>query len=227
MDCSMPGSSVLYHLPEFAQIHAHWVVMLSTNSSSAAPFSFLLQSFPASGSFPMSRLFASGGQSIGTLASVSVLPMNIQDWFPLGLTGLISLLSSSVQFSCSVVSDSLRPHESQHARPPCQSPTPRIYPNSCPLSQWCHLTISSSVVPFSSCLQSFPTSGSFQMSQLFASGSQNIGVSASTSVLPMDTQDWFPLGWTSWISLQSMGLSRVFSNTTVWKHQFFGAQLSL
>ena len=133
----------------------------------------------------------------------------------------------SVQFSHSVVSDSLWPHEPQHARPSCPSPTPRVYPNSCPLSQWCHPTISSSVVPFSSCLQSFPTSGSFQMSWLFSSGGQNIGVSASTSVLPMNTQDWSPLGWTGWISSQSKGLSRVFSNTTVQKHKFFDAQLSL
>ena len=103
---------------------------------------------------------------------------------------------SSVQFSCSVVYDSLRPHGLQHTRPPCPSPTPGIYPNSCPLSRWCHLTISSSVVPFSSCPQSFPASGAFPMSQLFASGGQNIGVSASTSVLPMNTQEWFPLGWT-------------------------------
>ena len=139
----------------------------------------------------------------------------------------LSVQFSSVQFSLSVVSDSLRHHEPQHARPPCPSPTPGVYPNSCPLSQWCHLTISSSVVPFSSCLQSFPTSGSFQMSQLFISGGQNIGVSASTSVLPVNTQDWFPLGWTDWISLQSKGLSGVFSNTTVQKHQFFSAQLSL
>ena len=134
---------------------------------------------------------------------------------------------SSLQFSRSAVSDSLWPHGLQHARPPCSSPTPRIYSNSCPLSRWCHPTISSSVVPFSSCLQSFPKSGSFQMSQLFASGGQNIGVSASTSVLPMNTQDWFPLGWTGWISLQSKGLSRVFSNIIVQKHQFFGAQPSL
>ena len=134
---------------------------------------------------------------------------------------------SSVQFSRSVVSDSLRPHELQHARPPYPSPTPRVHPNSCPLSQWCHPTISSSVIPFSFCLQSFPTSGSFQMSQLFASCGQSIGISASTSVLPTNTQDWSPLGWTGWISLQSKGLSRVFSNTTVQKHQFFGAQLSL
>ena len=132
-----------------------------------------------------------------------------------------------VQFSCSVVSNSLQPHELQHARPLCPSPTPRVYSNLCPLSQWCHPTISSSVVPFSSCPQSFPASESFQMSQLFTSGGQSIGVSASTSVLPMNTQDWFPLGWTGWISLQSKGLSRVFSNTTVQKHQFFCIQLSL
>ena len=125
----------------------------------------------------------------------------------------------SVQFSCSVVSDSLQPHGLQHTRPPCPSPTPRVYPNSCPLSQWCHPTISSSVIPFSH-LQSFPASGPFQMSQLFTSGSQSIGVSASASVLPMNTQDWFPLGWTGWISLQSKGPSRVFSNTAVQKHQF-------
>ena len=134
--------------------------------------------------------------------------------------------SCSVQFSCSIMSDSLWPHELQHTRPPCPSPAPRVYPNSCPLSQWCHLTISSSVILFSSCLQSFPTSGSFQMSQPFTSGGQNTRVWASTSVLPMNTQDWFPLGWTGWISLQSKGLSRVFSNTTVQKHQFFGAQPS-
>ena len=132
----------------------------------------------------------------------------------------------SVQFSHSVVSDSLRPHESQHARPPCPSPTPRVYSNSCPLSRWCHPAISSSVVPFSSCPQSFPASGSFPVSQFFSSGGQSIRVSASTSVLPMNTQDWSPLGWTGWISLQSKGLSRVFSNTTVLKHQFFGAQFT-
>ena len=132
----------------------------------------------------------------------------------------------SVQFSRSVMSNSLRPHESQHARPPCPSPTARVYPNPCPLSWWCHSTISSSVVPLSSCPQSFPASGSFQMSQLFPSDGQSIGVSASTSILPMNTQDWSPLGWTGWISLQCKGLSRVFSNTTVQKHQFFGAQLS-
>ena len=116
---------------------------------------------------------------------------------------------SSIQFSRSVVSDSLQPHGLQHARPPCPSPTPKVYSDSCPLSRWCHPTISSSVVPFSSCLQSFPASGSFQMNQFFASGGQSIGVSASASVLPMNIQDWFPLGWTGWISLQSKGLSRV------------------
>ena len=117
---------------------------------------------------------------------------------------------SSVQLSYSVRSNSLRPHGLQHARSPRPSPTPRVYSNSCPLSQWCHPTISSSVVPFSSCLQSFPASGSFQMSQFFASGGQSIGVSALASVLPMNIQDWFPLGWTGWISLQSKGLSRIF-----------------
>ena len=134
--------------------------------------------------------------------------------------------SSSVQSSRSVVSDSLRPHESQHSRPPCPSPTPRVYSNSCPSSRWCHPAISSSVIPFSSCPQSLPASGSFPMSQLFASDGQNIGVSASASVLPKNTQDWPPLEWTGWISLQSKGLSSVFSKTTVQKHQFFGAQLS-
>ena len=132
---------------------------------------------------------------------------------------------SSAQFSCSVVSNSLRPHESQHTRPPCPSPTPGVYPNPCPLSLWCHPTISSSFIPFSSCPPSFPVLGSFPMSQLFTWGGQSIGVSASTSVLPMNTQDWSSLGWTGWISLQSEGLSRVFSNTTVQKHQFFSAQL--
>ena len=137
------------------------------------------------------------------------------------------LQAYSVQFSCSVMSNSLWPHESQHARPPCPSPTPRVYPNSCPSSQWCHSAISSSVVPFSSCPQSLPASGSFPVSQLFTSGGQSIGVLAPASVLPMNIQDWSPLGWTGWISLQSKGLSRVFSNTTVQKHQFFSTQLSL
>ena len=178
---------------------------------------------------------------------------------------------SVIQFTHSVVSDLLWPHEPQHSRPPCPSPTPRVYPNSCPLGQWCHPTISfsvipfpscpqsfpalgsfqmrpsptprvyqnscplsrwyhpsisSSVIPFSSCPKSLPALGSFQMSQFFASGGQSIGVLATTSVLPMNTQDWSPLGWTGWISLQSKGLSRVFANITVQNHQFFGAQLS-
>ena len=130
------------------------------------------------------------------------------------------------QFS-SVTQSCTWPHGPQHARLPCLWPTPRVYPNSCPSSRWCKPTISFSVIPFSSCPQSFPVSGSFQMSQLFALGGQSIEVSASTSVLPMNTQYWSPLGWTGWISLQSKGLSRVFSNTTVQKHQFFSAQLSL
>ena len=138
---------------------------------------------------------------------------------------LITTESVSVQLSRSVVSNSLQPHELQHAKPPCPSPTPRVHPNPCPLNQWCHPTISSSVIPFS-CPQSFPASGSFQMSRLFTSDGQSIGVLASTSVLPMKTQDWSPLGWTGWIFLQSKELSRVFSNTTVQKHQFFSAQLS-
>ena len=133
---------------------------------------------------------------------------------------------SSVQISRSVLSDSLLPHESQHARPPCPSPTPGVHPNSCPLSWWCHPAISSTVVPFSSCPQSLPASESFPMSQLFAWGSQSTRVSALASFLPKSTQVWSSLGWTGWISLQSKGLSRVFSNTTVQKHQFFGAQLS-
>ena len=133
---------------------------------------------------------------------------------------------SSVQFSRSAVSDSFRPHESQHARPPCPSPTPAVYSNSRPLSWWCHPAISSSVIAFSSCPQSLPTSESFLMSQLFAWDGRSIGVSASASVLPKNTQGWSPLEWTGWISSQSKGLSRVFSNTTVQKYQFFGSQLS-
>ena len=137
-----------------------------------------------------------------------------------------SWTTSSVQFSHSVLSDSLRPHELQHARPPCPSPTPRVHANSRPSNRWCHPAISSSVVPFSSCPRSLPVSESFPMSQLFAWGGQSTGVSALASFLPKNIQDWFPLEWTGWISLQFKGLSRVFSNTTVQKHQFFGAQLS-
>ena len=133
----------------------------------------------------------------------------------------------SGQFSHSVMSAFLRSRGLQYTRLPCPSPTPGAYSNSCPLNRWCHPTISSSVIPFSYCLQSFPGSGSFQMSQLFPSGGQSIGVSALASVLPMNIRDWFPLEWTGWSSLLSKGLSRVFSNTTVQKHQFFSAQLSL
>ena len=133
----------------------------------------------------------------------------------------------NVQFSHSVISSSLQPHGLKNARIPCPWPTSRAYSNSCPSSRWCHPTISSSVNPFSSHLQSFPASGSFPMSQFFISGGQIIGASASTSVLTMNIQDWFPLGWTGWYSLQSKGISRVFSIATVEKHQFFGTQLSL
>ena len=226
-----------------------------TVSSSVIPFFSCLQFFPASESSPVSWLFALGGQRIETSALASVLPINSQSSFPLGLNGLLavqgtvksllqhhsqkaSILQHSLffnclvvtsihQFSCSIVSNSLRSHGLQHTRPPCPSPARWVYSNSCPLSQWCHPTISSSTIPFSSCLQSFPASGSFPVSQFFASGGQSIGVSASASVLPVNIQDWSPLGWTGWISLQTKGLSRVFSNTTVQKYQFFGAQLSL
>jgi len=133
---------------------------------------------------------------------------------------------SSVQFSCSVMSNSLWPHESQHARPPCPSPTTGVHWDSCPSSQWCHPAIWSSVVPFSSCPQSLPASESFPMSQLFAWGGQSIRVSALASFLPKKSQGWSPSEWTGWISLQSKGLSRVFSNTTAQKHQFFGTQPS-
>ena len=142
-------------------------------------------------------------------------------------SNFISYQISSVEFNHSVVSNTLRHHGPQQTRPPWPSPTTRVYPNSCPLSRWCHPHISSSVVPFSSCPQSFPASGPFQMSQFFVSGDQSFGVSASTSVLPMSTQDRSPLGWSVWLSLQSKGLLRVFSNTTVQEYQFFSAQLSL
>ena len=133
---------------------------------------------------------------------------------------------SSVQFSRSIVSDSLRPHESQHSRPPCLSPTPGVHSDACPSSWWCHPAISTSVVPFFSCPQSLPASEAFPMSQLFAWGGQSTGVSALASFLPKKFQGWSPSQWTGWISLQSKGLSRVFSNTTVQKHQFFGIQPS-
>ena len=202
-NCSMPGFPVHLQLLELSQTHFHQISdAIQPISSSVIPFSSCLQSFPASGFFPMSQLFASGGQSTGVSAS------------------------DSVRFSRSVMSDSLRPLGLHYARLPCPSPTSRTYSNSSPSNRWCHPTISSYVIPFSSCLQSCPASGSFLMSLFFASGGQSIKVSASASVLPMNIQDWFPSGWTGWISLQSKGLSRVFSNTTVQKHQFFNAQPS-
>ena len=169
----------------------------------------------------LERTFIFLGSKITTVGDCS---HEIKRHLLLGRKAMTSL--SSVQFSRSVMSYSLRPHGLQHSRFPCPSSTPRVYSNSSPLIWWCHPTNSSSVVPFSSRLQSFPASGSSPMSQFFASGGQSIGVSASASVLPMNTQDWFPLGWTGWISLQSKGLSRIFSNTTVQKHQFFSTQLS-
>ena len=168
--------------------------------------------------------------------STEVSPEGAHTWFHANthqqekgrtVTELSAWRFSSVQFSRSVVSNSLRPYESQHTRPPCPSPTPGVHPNSCASCWWCHPAILSSIVPFSSCSQSLSASGSFPMSQLFTWGGQSIGVSASASVLPMNTQDWSPLEWTGWISLQSKGLSRVFSNTTVQKHQFFSTQHSL
>ena len=151
-------------------------------------------------------------------SSISTFPLH--SW--------IQPTTDHVQFSHLVMSDSLQPHEPEHARPPCPSPTPGVHPNPCPLSQWCHPMISSSVIPFSSCPQSFPASGSFQMSQLFASGGQRIGVSASTSVLPVNTQDSSPLGWTGWISLQSKSLLQHHRSkaSILWQSAFFIVQLS-
>ena len=165
----------------------------------------------------------------GILTNVSLTRASYMDKSNLRVDGHFSVDTKgwrrgSVQFTRSVMSNSLQLHGLQHTRPPCPSLTAGVYSDSCPLSWWCHPTISSSSIPFSH-FQSSPASGSFQMTQLFASGGQSIEVSASTSVLAMNTQDWFPLGWTGWISLQSKGLSRVFSNTTVQKHQFFSAQL--
>ena len=159
--------------------------------------------------------------------SDSVICVSVCVWVDRYIYSFSDYFPLSVQFSHSVMSDSLWPHGLQHGRPPCPSPTLGAYSNSCLLSRWCHQTISSSVIPFSSCLQSCPASRSFQMSQFFTSGGQSIGVSASASVLPINIQDWFPLGWTGWISLLSKGLSRVLANTTVPKHRFFSAHLSL
>ena len=163
----------------------------------------------------------------GWLTSLSMITSRSIHATADGIISCFLVVYVSVQFSHSVVSNSLWPHGLQHSRPPCPSPTPGVYSNSYPLSRWCHPPISSSVVPFSSHLQSSPSSGSFQMRQFFTSGGQSIGVSASASVLPVNIQDWFPLGLTSLISLLSKGLSRVFSSTTIWKHQFFTTQPSL
>ena len=224
MNSSTPGLPVHHQLPESTQTHVHQVDdAIQPFHPLLSPSSSALNSFPASGSFPMSQLFTSGSQSIGASALALVLPESIQGWFPLGLTGLISccprdsqessptpqfesnsslvlsllydptLISvqfSSAQFSHSVMSNSLRPREQQQARSPCPSPTPGVHPNPCSSSRWCHPTISSSVIPFSSCPQSFPASGSFPMSQIFTLCGQSIGVSASTSVLPMKRDCW-------------------------------------
>ena len=209
MDYSPPGSSVHGILP--ARI-LEWVAIPSSRESS----------------WPGDQILISCISCFGRdiLYHWATWEANLRiEWAQMIIDFL--LCASSVQFSCSVMSDSLQPHESQHARPLCPSPTSGVYPNSCPLSRWCHPTIPSSVIPISSCPHPFPGSGSFQMSQLFASGGQSIGVSASTSVLLMNTQDWYLLGWAGWISLQSKGLSRVLSKTTVQKYQFFGPQSSL
>ena len=218
MDYSTPGFLVLHHLPELAQTHVHWVSDAIETSHPIAPFSSFPQSFPESGLFPSNPIevdsftLSSGSGLFQWILTYEILP---QPQF------------SSVVQSCLT----LWPHWLQHARPPCPSPTPGVYSNSYPLSRWCHPTISSSVLPFSSCLQSFLASGSFQMSQFFTTGGQSIGVSAWDSVLPMNIQDWFPLGWTGWISLQSKGLSSVFSNhsSKAWilrPSAFFIVQLS-
>ena len=217
-DCSTPGLPVCHQLPEFTQTYVHW----SSNHLILCRPLLLLPSI-----FPSIRVFSDESAlrirwpkywnfsfSISPSSEYSGLTSFRMDWL-----GLLAVRA--------VVFNSLQPHGLQHTRPPSPSPTPGVYSNSCPFSQWCHPTISSSVVPFSSCLLPFPVSGSFQITQFFASGGQSIGVSASASVLPVNIQDWLPLGWSGWISLLFKGLSRVFSNTTVQKHQFFGAQLSL
>ena len=207
MDCSMPGCPVLHQISELAQTQVHQV------SDAIQPSHPLSSPFPQAVNHSSFRVFSSEWvlsirwPKYWSFSFIISPPVNIQDWFPF-------------------ISDFSQPHGLQHTRPPYPSPTPGVYSNSSPLSRWCHPTISSSVIPFFSHLQSFPASESFQTSQLFPSGGQSIKVSASTSVLPMNTQDWSPLGWTVWISLQSKGLSRVFSKTTVQKHQFISTQLS-
>ena len=247
-DCSTPGFPIHHHPSEFAQTQVHWIgdaIQLSCTLSSTSPALNLSQHQ----CLPASQLFASGGQSIGASVSASVLPMNIQGRFPLGLTGLISLLSKGLSrvFSSTTVwnslavsllydtilthvvvvqslSHSLRLPWTAARQASLSFPVSGVCLNSRSLSWWCHLIISSSVIPFSSCPQSFPALRSFPTSQLFTSGGQSIGTSASESVLLMNIQGWFPLGSTSLISLLPKGFSRVFLNTTVQKHQFFGTQ---
>ena len=240
MNCSMPGFPVLHYLLEFAQAHVHWVSEAIQKSHLLSPLSLLGEIWK----WPLLFSEISGVLvKMKNLSPPYIYYFRLSSWFFCALRFELHWLkkwnhlaikitqgeckevrayhtsrfqkASSVQFSHSVESNSLQPHEPQHTRPPCPSPTPGIHPNPCPLTRWCHPTISSSVIPFFSCPQSFPASGSFPMSQLFASVGQSTGVSASTSVLPMNTQDWSLLGWIGWISLQSKGLSRVFSNTTV------------
>ena len=265
MICSTLGLPVYNQRLESKQTHVHQVGDAIQPSHPLLSLLLLPSIFPSIGSFQMSQLFASGGQSIRVSASTSFLPKKSQGWSHLEWIGWICMqykgLSrvfsnttvqkcqffgaqsslwtnshihtwllktiSSVQSSRSVISNSLRPHGLQHARLPCPSPSPGSCSNSCALSRWHYPTISSSVIPFSSCLQSFPTSESFPVSQFFTSHGQNIGASASASVLPMNIQDWFPLELTGLISFQSEWPSRVFSNTTVQKHQFFITQISL
>ena len=210
MGCSTPGFPILQQLSELTQTFIHQVSDAIQSSHPVDPYSSCLQSFSVYFGFP--SIFWDF-----CVCLADILLRFLQQ----------KQKGGSVQFSRSVVSNSLWPHEPLHARPPCPSSTHRVHPNPCPLSQWCHPTISSSVVPFSSCPQSFPASGSFPVSQLFTSGGQRIGVSASTPILPMNTQDWSPLGWAGWISLLSKGLSRVFFSTTVQKQQFFSAQIPL
>ena len=198
------------------------IYKLNKQGDKIQPFTILNQSFISClvltvAFWPAYRFLRKQVRS-GTLISLRI--------FHSLLWSIQSKVFRSVHFSHLVMSNSLWPHGLQHTRPPCPSPTPGVYSNSCLSSQWCHPTISSSVVPFS-CLQSFPASVSFQMSQFFVSGGQSTGVSASAWILPVNIQDWFPLGWTGWISLQSKGLSRVFSNTAVQKHRVFGTQLFL
>ena len=213
MDRSMqsrkPGFPVLHYNPELAQTHVHWVV------DALQPSCPLLSPSPPASIFLSIRAFSN--ESAHRIRWLKYWSFSFN----------ISPCNESIQFSHSVVSDSLRSRGLQHARLLCPSPTPGACSNSYPSSQWCYSTISSSFVPFFPFLQSFPKSGSFPLSQFFASGGQSFGVSASASVLPMNIQDWFPLGLVGLISMQSKGLSRVFSNTTVQKHQFFSAQFSL